>query len=469
MGRLVCITGVSGSGKSTLIHDVLHPALLRAKGKPTENPGRHRALRGADLIGAVVMVDQSRIGRTTRSNPASYVGAFDAIRNLFAGLPQARERKYTAGTFSFNAGNGRCPACGGNGFEHVEMQFLSDVYLRCPDCDGRRFRAEILEVRLERTGAEPKSIADVLDLTVSEALAFFAADTEVCARLAPLADVGLDYLRLGQPVPTLSGGEAQRLKLAGHLAENAVRQASRARPSALPRAAAGGSLFLFDEPTTGLHFDDVAKLLRAFRRLIDAGHSLLVIEHNLDVVRAADWIIDLGPEGGEAGGTLVCAGTPAQVMRCRESHTGRALLDAEASAAGWGSAAVADSARPDEVPRLRAPAPTAIRDSRRARTQSQEHRRRPRAQSIHRHHRCLGQRQEHPGLRHPVRRGPAALSRIARTPMRGSSCSRRRVRTSMRSSASRRRWPSSSAPAAADARARWRRSPRSTISCGCCT
>ena len=332
--RLVCVTGVSGSGKSTLAHDILYPALLRAKGKPTENPGLHRALEGAELIDDVVMVDQSRIGRTTRSNPASYVGAFDAIRALFARLPQARERKYTAGTFSFNAGNGRCPGCGGNGFEHVEMQFLSDVYLRCPDCDGRRYRAEVLECKLSRGDAPPKSVADVLDLTVSEALAFFAADTEVCLRLGPLAEVGLDYLRLGQPVPTLSGGEAQRLKLAGHLAENAVRKAGSHR----------GSLFLFDEPTTGLHFDDVAKLLRAFRRLIEAGHSLLVIEHNLDVVRAADWIIDLGPEGGEAGGTVVCVGTPAEVMRVSASHTGRALIDAENPLPFAG--AVRDSASP---------------------------------------------------------------------------------------------------------------------------
>jgi excinuclease ABC subunit A len=331
--RLVCVTGVSGSGKSTLVHDILFPALLRAKGKPTENPGLHRALEGAESIADVVMVDQSRIGRTTRSNPASYVGAFDAIRNLFARLPQALARKYTAGTFSFNAGNGRCPACGGNGFEHVEMQFLSDVYLRCPDCDGRRYRAEVLEVRLSRGDAPPKSIADVLDLTVSEALAFFAADTEVCLVLAPLADVGLDYLRLGQPVPTLSGGEAQRLKLAGHLAENAVRLRSPNKANSAPAANHApprrGSLFLFDEPTTGLHFDDVAKLLRAFRRLIDAGHSLLVIEHNLDVVRAADWIIDLGPEGGEAGGRVVCVGTPTEVMHVAASHTGRALADAE--------------------------------------------------------------------------------------------------------------------------------------------
>jgi excinuclease ABC subunit A len=326
--RLVCVTGVSGSGKSTLVHDILYPALLRDKGKPTENPGRHRALLGAEQIDDVVMVDQSRIGRTTRSNPASYVGAFDAIRDLFARVPQARERKYTPGTFSFNAGNGRCPACGGNGFEHVEMQFLSDVYLRCPDCDGRRYRAEVLEIKLLRGAAPPKSIADVLDLTVSEALAFFAADMEVCARLGPLADVGLDYLRLGQPVPTLSGGEAQRLKLAGHLAENAVRPKT-GNAAAARRGSPGGTLFLFDEPTTGLHFDDVAKLLGAFRRLIDAGHSLLVIEHNLDVIRAADWIIDLGPEGGEAGGEIVCVGTPSAIARTAASHTGRALLDAQ--------------------------------------------------------------------------------------------------------------------------------------------
>jgi excinuclease ABC subunit A len=360
LARLVCVTGVSGSGKSTLVHDVLYPALLRIKGKPTDNPGEFAELLGSELIDDVIMVDQSRIGRTTRSNPASYVGAFDAIRAVFAKLPQALERKYTAGTFSFNSGNGRCPACAGNGFEHVEMQFLSDVYLRCPDCDGRRYRAEILECRLVRGEFAPKSIADVLELTVSEALKFFAADTEVCLRLAPLADVGLDYLRLGQPVPTLSGGEAQRLKLAGHLTENAVREqaadkkkrrkslAAKASPPEIPGAQAGGgargatradatlhrgSLFLFDEPTTGLHFDDVSKLLRAFRRLIDAGHSLLVIEHNMDVVRAADWIIDLGPEGGDAGGAVVCVGTPHQVMRVAASHTGRALLEAEHPAA----------------------------------------------------------------------------------------------------------------------------------------
>jgi excinuclease ABC subunit A len=367
LGRLVCVTGVSGSGKSTLVHDVLYPALLRVKGKPTDNPGEFAELLGSDLIDAVVMVDQSRIGRTTRSNPASYVGAFDAIRAVFAKLPQALERKYTAGTFSFNSGNGRCPACAGNGFEHVEMQFLSDVYLRCPDCDGRRYRAEVLDCKLVRGEFAAKSIADVLELTVSEALKFFAADPEVCVRLAPLADVGLDYLRLGQPVPTLSGGEAQRLKLAGHLAENAVREqaadkkqrrGTRAEP--LPR----GSLFLFDEPTTGLHFDDVSKLLRAFRRLIDAGHSLLVIEHNMDVVRAADWIVDLGPEGGDGGGTVVCVGTPEQVMRVAHSHTGRALLEAEHPTVF--ARGVEDSERviPRAVLRPAAPAVIAIRGAR---------------------------------------------------------------------------------------------------------
>jgi len=318
LGRLVCVTGASGSGKSTLVQDVLHAALLRAKGKPTESPGAHRELLGAEHIAEVVMVDQTAIGRTTRSNPASYVGAFDAIRRRFAAEAVSIERGYTLGTFSFNSGNGRCPTCAGNGFEHVEMQFLSDVYLRCPDCDGKRYRPEILEVKLARGDGPARSIADVLEMTVSEAAAFFTGDREVLDCLEPLVAVGLEYLRLGQPVPTLSGGEAQRLKLAGHLADSAA-------------GSKGHALFLFDEPTTGLHFDDVAKLLGAFKRLLDAGHSLVVIEHNLDVIRAADWILDLGPEGGERGGRLVTAGTPEQVMRCGASHTGRALLEYEAA------------------------------------------------------------------------------------------------------------------------------------------
>ena len=320
LGRLVCITGVSGSGKSTLMQDVLYNALRALKHKPADPPGKHKEITGYDQVEDVVMVDQSPVGRTARSNPVSYVGAFDVIRKLFAAEPVSRERGYTAGTFSFNAGNGRCPTCSGSGFEHIEMQFLSDVYLRCPDCDGRRFRREILDVRLFPPGASgqipgtaAKSVADVLDMTVSEACVFFSEAPEVIAGLAPLASVGLGYVSLGQPVPTLSGGEAQRLKLAGYLREHAAGKRGR------------GSLFLFDEPTTGLHFDDIATLLGAFRQLVVAGHSVVVIEHNLDVIRACDWIIDLGPDGGEAGGRIVCKGTPQQVADCAESRTGQSL------------------------------------------------------------------------------------------------------------------------------------------------
>ncbi|MGE4368477.1 MAG: excinuclease ABC subunit UvrA, partial [Burkholderiaceae bacterium] len=251
LGRLVCLTGVSGSGKSTLVQDVLYPAFLKLRGKPTEAPGEHRHLLGSEQLTDIVLVDQTPIGKTARSNPASYVGAFDAIRKLFAQTPMARERGYTPGTFSFNSGDGRCPGCGGTGFEHVEMQFLSDVYLRCPDCDGKRFRPEILEISVEHLG-QRAGIHDVLNMTVSEALDFFRGLRDVATGLAPLADVGLEYVKLGQPVPTLSGGEAQRLKLAGHLAAAARSGISSAR------VAKKGSLFLFDEPTTGLHFDDVA-------------------------------------------------------------------------------------------------------------------------------------------------------------------------------------------------------------------
>jgi excinuclease ABC subunit A len=317
--RLVCITGVSGSGKSTLIEDVLYKALRKAKGQPSETPGAFERLDGAELVDDVVMIDQSSIGRTTRSNPASYVGAFDVVRELFASDPVARARKYTPGTFSFNSGTGRCPTCSGNGFEHVEMQFLSDVYLRCPDCDGKRYRAETLEIRREGADGTRKNIAQVLDLTVTQALEFFRGNSNVAVRLQPLVDVGLEYVKLGQPVPTLSGGEAQRLKLAGELAEAAADDTPSIR----------GKLFLFDEPTTGLHFDDVAKLLRAFRKLLKIGHSMLVIEHNLDVIRSADWLIDLGPEGGDAGGQLIATGTPTQVEANPASHTGRALREYE--------------------------------------------------------------------------------------------------------------------------------------------
>ncbi len=334
--RLVCVTGVSGSGKSTLMQDILAPALLRQFGKATETPGLHDRLLGADHLTDVVFVDQSPIGKTARSNPASYVGAWDAVRELFAQSPMAQQRSYTATKFSFNNGDGRCPTCGGSGFEHVEMQFLSDVYLRCPDCDGQRYRPEILEVTIERKAIgqlKPRllNVADVLDLTVSEAVALFAQDREVVRALQPIVDVGLEYVKLGQPVPTLSGGEAQRLKLAGFLAGASK---SAAKPSLSRQGLAlmrppRGTLFLFDEPTTGLHFDDIAKLMRALRRLLEAGHSLIVIEHNLDVIRSADWLIDLGPEGGEAGGLLVAEGPPDIVRQHPTSHTALALREYE--------------------------------------------------------------------------------------------------------------------------------------------
>ncbi|NSL53632.1 excinuclease ABC subunit UvrA [Uliginosibacterium aquaticum] len=321
LGRLVCVTGVSGSGKSTLIQDVLWPALKKAKGEATEAPGAFAKLVGEELIEAIVMVDQSQIGKTTRSNPASYVGAFDVIRKRFAALPDAEQRGYTAGTFSFNSGDGRCPTCGGNGFEHVEMQFLSDVYLRCPDCDGKRYRPEILELQLQG-----KNIAEVLELTCADALNFFAGDKDLVRAIQPLVNVGLDYLTLGQPVPTLSGGEAQRLKLAGHLAEYAAKSSKK-------KASTKGSLFLFDEPTTGLHFGDIEKLLRALRALVDAGNTVLVVEHNLDVMRVSDWLIDLGPEGGDAGGEILVAGTIEDLIAEPRSHTGRALAEYRLDAA----------------------------------------------------------------------------------------------------------------------------------------
>jgi excinuclease ABC subunit A len=323
--RLVCLTGVSGSGKSTLVQEVLYPAIQQAKGKSSATPLAFRGLLGAEQIDEVVLIDQAQIGRTTRSNPVSYVGAFDEIRALFAKTPDARLRRYSAGTFSFNGGTGRCPVCSGNGFEHIEMQFLSDVYLRCGECQGRRYRRETLEVRLAGAGGRDANIADVLDMTVTGAIEFFADRPRVLQRLKPLADVGLDYLRLGQPVPTLSGGEAQRLKLAGHLAEAALaprRRAGTAQP------ATRGKLLLFDEPTTGLHFEDIARLIGALRLLLEAGHSLLIIEHNLDLIRAADWLIELGPEGGERGGQIIASGTPDALAALGHSPTGQALAEA---------------------------------------------------------------------------------------------------------------------------------------------
>lgn len=316
LNQYVVVTGVSGSGKSTLVNDVLYSNVMRSLGKVVESSGECDGVDGTEYISEAVMVDQSPIGKTTRSTPGSYVKAFDAIRKLFAKLPAAIERGYSYGDFSFNSGVGRCPHCEGSGFEMVEMQFLSDVYLKCEECGGRRYRKEILEVKMNLPGrGRAISIADALELTVDEAADIFAADKNVVACLRPLQDVGLGYLRLGQPVPTLSGGEAQRLKLAGHLAEDPKKKTRSRR----------NTLFIFDEPTTGLHFTDTELLNGVLRRLVEAGNSVVVIEHNIMVMRAADHIIDLGPEGGEAGGEVVAVGTPAEIEMHSASATGAAL------------------------------------------------------------------------------------------------------------------------------------------------
>lgn len=304
LGVLCCVAGVSGSGKSTLVHDVLYAGLRQRMGPWKHGVGDHERLDGADEIDDVVLVDQSPIGRTPRSNPVTYVKAFDGIRAAFASTRMARARDYSPGRFSFNVSGGRCDACEGTGEVVVEMQFLPDVSLPCEECGGTRYRREVLDVEYR-----DRSIHEVLQMTVSEARRFFSDIDSVASRLQVLEDVGLGYLRLGQPSTTLSGGEAQRLKLASHLI-----QGSGAR-----------TLYLFDEPTTGLHFDDIAKLLFALNRLIDSGASVVVIEHNLEFLRTADWIIDLGPEGGEDGGWLVAEGTPEEVAEVEVSHTGRYL------------------------------------------------------------------------------------------------------------------------------------------------
>jgi excinuclease ABC subunit A len=301
LGIFVCITGVSGSGKSSLVDEVLYRNLKKLKEVRAANVVDCAKLDGADKISEVVMVDQSPVGTTPRSNPATYMKAFDGIRRLFACADLSRLRGYTPSTFSFNVEGGRCETCRGEGFEKVEMQFLSDVYTSCPECHGSRYREEILEIAYRG-----KNIRDVLGLTVSEALEFFKDTPEVKNALAPLKAVGLEYVRLGQPLTTLSGGESQRLKLAAHMA----------------RAKKTGALFIFDEPTTGLHFHDIERLLWAFNELIDQGHSVIVIEHNMEVVKCADHVIDLGPEGGDGGGRIVASGAPEQITRAKDSHTG---------------------------------------------------------------------------------------------------------------------------------------------------
>ncbi len=307
---LTCVTGVSGSGKSTLVHDVLYAAVKRAKGDWDRKVGAHTRLEGHEYVSDVVLVDQTPIGRTPRSNPVTYLKAFDPIRELFASTKDAKSRGLTPSHFSFNVPGGRCEACQGEGEVRVEMQFLADVFVPCEQCDGRRFKSQVLEVKYRG-----KSITQVLELTVREALTFFASTPKVLRRMQVLEEIGLGYLRLGQPATTLSGGEAQRIKIAAHLSSHTGERL----------------LYILDEPTTGLHFDDIAKLLAAFRKLLEAGHTLVVIEHNLDVIKVADWIIDLGPEGGESGGRVLAVGTPEQVAHVKESHTGRYLKEALSS------------------------------------------------------------------------------------------------------------------------------------------
>ncbi len=304
LGTLVAVTGVSGSGKSTLVHDVLYAAIKRLKGQWDKRVGLHRKLEGAEFVSDVVLVDQAPIGRTPRSNPVTYLKAFDPIRELLASTKDARARSLTASHFSFNVPGGRCDACEGEGEVRVEMQFLADVFVPCEQCDGKRFKPHVLEVRYRG-----KNVDQILDMTVREALAFFSSSPKVLRRLQVLDEIGLGYLRLGQPATTLSGGEAQRIKIAAHLAAHSGERI----------------LYILDEPTTGLHFDDIAKLLAAFRKLLHAGHTLVVIEHNLDVIKTADWVIDLGPEGGEEGGRIVAVGTPEHVAQVAGSYTGQHL------------------------------------------------------------------------------------------------------------------------------------------------
>jgi excinuclease ABC subunit A len=318
LGMLVCITGVSGSGKSTLVHDVLYNAVAAEKQQVTGGPVADlERMDGADWLDEVVLVDQSPIGRTPRSNPVTYIKAFDAIRELFAALPESEKRGYAAGHFSFNIPGGRCEVCQGDGTVTVEMQFLADVELICEECKGTRYKPEILEVRYHG-----KNIHDVLDLTVKEALHFFSGVPKIVEKMRVLEEVGLGYLRLGQSATTLSGGEAQRMKLAAHL-QPRLRDIGKPRSEQNKRQPR--MLYIFDEPTTGLHFDDVSKLLAAFRRLIEAGGSIVVIEHNLDVIKTADWVIDLGPEGGSRGGEIVAEGTPEAIVESPRSYTGQWL------------------------------------------------------------------------------------------------------------------------------------------------
>jgi excinuclease ABC subunit A len=306
LGMFVAVTGVSGSGKSTLVTEILYHALARHYYRSKALPGKHDRIEGVEHLDKVLDIDQSPIGRTPRSNPATYTGLFTPIRELYAQLPESKLRGYGPGRFSFNVKGGRCESCQGDGLVKIEMHFLPDVYVSCDVCKGRRYNRETLDIRYRG-----KSIADVLDMTVADALEFFEQQPRIRARLDLLNDVGLGYIHLGQSATTLSGGEAQRVKLATELSKRDT----------------GRTLYILDEPTTGLHFEDVRLLLDVLHRLVDKGNTVIVIEHNLEVVKTADWVVDLGPEGGERGGTIVASGPPESLVRKKRSYTGRHLRE----------------------------------------------------------------------------------------------------------------------------------------------
>jgi excinuclease ABC subunit A len=306
IGLMTVVTGVSGSGKSTLVNEILYKALARKIYRSIDDPGSHKGIEGLDLIDKVIEIDQSPIGRTPRSNPATYTGVFTPIRELYAMLPESRARGYKAGRFSFNVKGGRCEVCQGDGLRKIEMSFLPNVYVTCEVCRGRRYNSETLSIEYKGS-----SISTLLNSTVADALPILENIPQVQAKLQTLVDVGLGYIGLGQSSTTLSGGEAQRIKLAKELSKRAT----------------GKTLYILDEPTTGLHFDDVQKLLHVLNRLTDLGNTVIIIEHHLDVIKTADWVIDLGPGGGAHGGTVMAAGTPEQVARTSDSYTGQALAE----------------------------------------------------------------------------------------------------------------------------------------------
>ena len=306
LGTFICVTGVSGSGKSTLINDTLQPILSQHFYRSLRDPLPYDAVAGLEFLDKVVSVDQSPIGRTPRSNPATYTGVFSDIRDLFVSLPEAKIRGYKPGRFSFNVKGGRCETCGGNGYKTIEMNFLPDVMVPCEECHGKRYNRETLEVRFKG-----KSIADVLDMTINQAVEFFENQPNILQKIRTLQEVGLGYIKLGQSSTTLSGGESQRVKLATELAKRDT----------------GRTFYILDEPTTGLHFEDIRVLLGVLQRLVDKGNTVLVIEHNLDVIKSADYLVDLGPEGGRGGGLILSTGPPEEVAQSTEGHTPRFLRD----------------------------------------------------------------------------------------------------------------------------------------------